>query len=92
MNSCASPCLCTTGSSTAQTPTARPARRCSANTGAVLIGRRTFDIGIEEWRDDACSALGPGWFEHHGEQRVELERTGIVETAAATHLTFRVAR
>jgi dihydrofolate reductase len=63
-----------------------------ANTGAVLIGRRTFDIGIEEWRDDACSALGPGWFEHHGEQRVELERTGIVETAAATHLTFRVAR
>jgi dihydrofolate reductase len=91
-----------------------------ANTGTVLIGRRTFDIEIEEWGDDGernvCvmggASLGQqvlaagladelrihvapvllGTGTRLFEQRVELERAGIVETAAATHLTFRVAR
>jgi dihydrofolate reductase len=138
-----------------------------ANTGAVLIGRRTFDLGIEEWGDDGafgrpCFVVthrpaetlvkgpttftfvtegveralalareaaggrdvcvmggarlgqqvmaagladelrihiapvlfgaGTRLFEDHGDAHVALERTSLVETAGATHLTYRVLR
>ena len=75
-------------------------------TGAVVMGRRTFDLGEQPWGEDGtfhlpCFVLthpvllqaGTRLFEHLGPDRIELERTrAILPSSGVTHLTFRIPR
>jgi dihydrofolate reductase len=86
-------------------PDAQIARERVEATGAVVVGRRTFDVGIGPWGDvpfpvpcfvltHAPVLLGAGTrlFDHLGPDQIELERTAWVETPHVMHLRFRVVK
>jgi dihydrofolate reductase len=76
------------------------------STGAVLIGKRMFDVGFEPWGDPPPFGmpvmqihltpvlLGDGirLFEDLGPDRMELRKTSSIETPSATHFRFEVVK
>jgi hypothetical protein len=49
-----------------------------------------FDISMS--LDGFMTAANQRMFEHLGDQHIQLEPAAAVQTAAATHLRFRIAR
>ena len=67
-------------------------------TGALVFGRRTFDLtdgwGGKHPLDLVPVLLGGGvsLFDHLDTGPIDLERTRVIEGAGVTHLTFRVIK
>jgi dihydrofolate reductase len=64
--------------------------------GGAGLGQQVLAAGlVDELRIHVAPVLfgaGTRLFEDHGDAHVALERTSVVATPAATHLTFRVLR
>jgi dihydrofolate reductase len=82
-------------------PALEHARAAAGDKGVTVMGGA--DVGQQYLRAGLIDELsihlvpimlggGTRMFEHIGEQHIQLEQTGIVSTAVATHLRLRVVR
>jgi hypothetical protein len=55
--------------------------------GAFVCGRRTYDDSVAWWKAD-----GLRFFEHIGDDHIQLEKVSVVDTTRAAHLRYRIAK
>ncbi len=66
------------------------AREMRATTGAIVLGRRTFDVGIGEWEDTPYPV--PCFVLTHEPREPRVEKSGTFTFVTALHAANRLAR